>query len=148
MDFYLKWNCFDMAEQLSVLEQCERDISEMYERLNAISGRLDPYVSGDPGISRALGGLLAKINAAAGGLRTGNDSLEKIIDIYYDAETKVQRQNETLPAGSAYDERPAGMPVSNVGGFYTPGIRETAGSGIIMEDWLAALVYSQEKAIS
>jgi len=127
MDGYMKWNCYDLAEQMEVFERCKREFRELYEGLLKLTrmadgngpGALDPVRKLLPG----LADILRRLN-------TEQSCLEQAIDIYYAAETQVRMEVESLRTA-----------IGSVAVAAT-GAAASAGNAV-MEDWLAALVFSQ-----
>jgi archaellum component FlaC len=127
MDGFLKWNCYDLAEQIEVFEKAKRYLSSTYEELSHLVRTVgEVSVEKSEQIRRQLSNLKEIIHRQ----NIEIESLEQAIDIYFAAETGVKMQVETLQSGLR-------SPTVVVAGATT-----TSGNAI-MEDWLAALAFGQ-----
>ena len=125
MDGFMKWNCYDLAEQMEVFEQCEREFSSYNEELTRLTRKIDEQFTEQIEKIRKLQLDLAEVIRR---LKSEASALDRGIDIYYAAEIQALRQVETLPktVGSAVISKAA-----------------AATGNVIMEDWLAALAFRQ-----
>jgi len=125
MDGFLKWNCYDLAEQIEIFECAKRELSESYEELSRLARTVgEVYTEKTEKIRKQLSNLTEIIHR----LNIEIETLEQGVDIYFAAETRAKMQVETLQTS-------IGNPAVIVAGAAT-----TSGSAI-MEDWLAALAF-------
>jgi len=125
MDGFLKWNCYDLAEQIEVFESAKRELSETYEELSHLARTVgEVYAEKSEQIRKQLGNLTEIIHR----LNIEIETLEQGIDIYFAAETRVNMQVETLQTSL---KSPA-VVVADAA---------TTSGNAIMEDWLAALAF-------
>jgi len=127
MDGFMKWNCYDLAEQMEVFENCEREFSSYNEELTSLTRKIDEqYIEQIEKIRKLQSDLIEIISR----LKAESSALDQGIDIYYAAEIQALRQVEALPktVGSAVISKAA-----------------AATGNVIMEDWLAALAFRQDQ---
>ena len=127
MDGFLKWNCYDLAEQIEVLEKSKIELSGTYEELSRLA-RAVGEVSAEQ--TEHIRRQLSNIKEIIHRLSVEIETLEQGIDIYFAAEMRVKMQVETLQTSIR-------SPTVVVAGAAT-----TSGNAI-MEDWLAALAFKQ-----
>ena len=127
MDGYMKWNCYDLAEQMEAFAQCKRELNNIYEELSQQTRMIDLE---NTGISESMRNQLNRLAEAIDRLDIEENTLEQGIDIYYAAESQARNQVESLKASP---------------GNTTITITDVAASveNVVMEDWLAALVFQQ-----
>ena len=126
MDGFLKWNCYDLAEQMEVFQRCKREVGDLHEDLIRQTRSFDFESVGKSDQVRKLSSDLAEITRR---LNIEQIILEQAIDIYYAAEAQAKIQVETLPTTVAN-----AVIIS----------RTAAATGsAVMEDWLAALAFRQ-----
>jgi hypothetical protein len=139
MDCYIKWNCFEMAIQQGVLEKCERDFSDLFEEALNISRQIAPEIMENVSLST----LLSKSNEIIRRLKAEHTSLEQCIDIYHATETEVNALTDTLPLQIASFSGMLTQDNATASSLYTSSALLTVDSGMVLEDWLAALVHKQ-----
>ena len=139
---YMKWNCFDLAEQQEILEQCEREMQKLYDDLLIISRQLDEEVAESLEIKSSLNVLLSKTEDIVADLRTEYIALDQVVDIYYFAEKKAKEQSEALPTKiTTAKYRISSAQISEVAWIDNLDVAATVGHSVVVEDWLAELVY-------
>jgi len=127
MESYMKWNCFDLAEQMEVFERCKREFRDLHEELLLLTRVSEEK---NAAFSDSLRKILRDIADVVHRLDVEQNYLDKGIDIYYAAETQVRMQVESLKTSIGS----AGFTVTNAA---------TSTGSAVMEDWLAALVLRQ-----
>jgi len=127
MDGYMKWNCFDLAEQMEVFEKCQREFRDLREDLLSLARDAEVMNSAE---SEPLRKLLNAVDEIVDRLAIEQNYLDKGIDIYYAAETQARMQVETLRTSAGC----AALAVTNAA---------TSTGNAVMEDWLAAMVFRQ-----
>jgi len=127
MDGYIKWNCFDLAEQMEVFEKCKREFCDLREDLLSLTRDAEAMNSAE---SEPVRRLLNAVDEIVDRLAIEQNYLDKGIDTYYAAETQARMQVETLRTSIGG----AALVVTNAA---------TSTSNAVMEDWLAALVFRQ-----
>jgi len=127
MDSYMKWNCYDLAEQMEAFAKCKRELNNIHEELSQQTRVIDLENSE---ISGRMRNQLNRLAEAIYRLDIEENTLEQGIDIYYAAESQARNQVESLKASL---------------GNTTIRITDVAASveNAVMEDWLAALVFQQ-----
>jgi len=127
MDGFIKWNCYDLAEQIEVFERVEKELSLMNEELSRQARLIEPA---SPENSEQIRKLLTRINEIIHRLNVEQKTLDQGIDIYFAAETQARIQVETLRTTT----KSSAVVVSDIA---------AATGNSIMEDWLAAMAYAQ-----
>ena len=138
---YLKWNCYDLAEQREQIEQYQREITEFYEELRTVHRQLNEEIASNFNMGDALGKLLIKIENTIAELRAEQNALDEAIDIYFAAETLANEQSEGLPTRLLPKSQSSGTAANSLAWNGTAEAQETIGRSVIMEDWLAALLH-------
>jgi len=127
MDGFIKWNCYDLAEQIDIFEQCKRELCELHEDLMRTSHMIESISVDKSDQIRKLSTNLTEIIRR---LDVEKSTLDQSIDIYYAAETQARIQVETLPTTISRST----VIVSD---------SATTTGNAVMEDWLAALAFRQ-----
>jgi len=127
MDDYMKWNCYDLAEQMEAIAHCKQELNHMYEELSQQTRMIDIE---NTDISGRLRNQLNKLAEAIQRLDIEENTLEQGIDIYYAAETQARNQVESLRASFGNTT------------IAINGVAASVGNSV-MEDWLAALVFQR-----
>ena len=131
MDGYMKWNCFDLAEQMEVFEKCKREFRDLREDLLCLARDAEVMNSAE---SEPVRKLLNSVDEIVDRLTIEQNYLDKGIDIYYSAETQAKMQVETLR--------------TSIGGVALAVTNAATSTGsAVMEDWLAAMVFRQSNDI-
>lgn len=136
MDNYLKWDCYDLADQRDSLEYCQRAFTELYEELLDVSRQLGQMEGTAP-----LHYALEVANEITHRLREEHMALDRCIDIYYAVESQIDDLIENLPATISQTSSPVTSSLAK--SEYIPTTMATSGNELIMEGWLAALVHGQ-----
>jgi len=129
MDSYIKWNCYDLAEQMEVFEKCKREFSNIYEELN-LATRVIDVKSFEK--SEQVRKLQTDIMEIIRRLNIEQNTLEQAIDIYFAAEMQVKTQVETLP-------------ISTRNTLITATDVSVTTGNAVLEDWLSALIFRQNQ---
>lgn len=137
---YIKFNCYDLAAQNTELYNIYNKIQMFSEELADVLRTLDPQIKN---YTNLLNQFTAVQNAIADSsahiLKTYN-VLDQIIDRYYAAESKVKQTVEDLPVDAI---RVAANPINiSTGRIQTASISR---GDLVLEDWLAELLYKDEK---
>ena len=125
MEGYMKWNCYDLAEQMEVFERCKKEFRDLHEELLSLTRILDEKNTAE---SESLRKLSKEITEIIDRLDTEQNYLDKGIDIYYAAETQARMQVEALRTTTGS----VAVAVTN---------SATSSGNTVMEDWLAAMVF-------
>ena len=127
MDGFIKWNCYDLAEQIEVFEATKREFSTIYEELSRLA-RAIGEVSEEK--TEQIRKQLENLKEIIHRLNIEIETLEQGIDIYFAAEMRAKMQVETLQTSLR-------SPAVVVAGA------ATTNGNAIMEEWLAALAFRQ-----
>ena len=127
MNGFMKWNCYDLAEQIEVFERCKKELNGMYEELTRLTREADAVESEKFDRIRKL---ITDLSESIHRLNVDENHLEQAIDIYFAAETQARMQAESLPTST----RNATVVISGTA---------AATGNAVMEDWLAALAFQQ-----
>ncbi|HWQ79793.1 MAG TPA: hypothetical protein VN381_13290 [Anaerovoracaceae bacterium] len=132
---YLKFNCYDLAEQNAELHGVYSKIEALADELAGIFNSLDPQIKSYEGLQSRFTAMTAENADVVLRILTAYNALDQIIDVYYAAENKVKDTMAELPV-ETYKET----------GRFAAGAPELRTSSIssgelILEDWLAELLY-------
>ena len=155
---YLKFICKDMAAQSAELDKASLAVKRLSNDLSGIYNLLDPKI-------KAYGSIYGKYKASreamadiGARLSSAQTALEQAAEIYRAAENAAMRECEALPTG--IDEAlPIGIggsggsgggadirrDVSGAGNIPAASVSTIINSDLIVEDWLAELMYKQGK---
>jgi len=125
MDGFIKWNCYDLAEQIDVFEQCKRELCKLHEDLMRTSHTIESVNVDKSDQIRKLSTNLTEIIHR---LEIEKKTLDQSIDIYYAAETQARMQVEALHTTLGRSAVVIADSAANAG-------------NTVMEDWLAALAF-------
>ena len=133
---YLKINSYDLAAQSAELNGVYNRISRLSDDVANIVSALDVQIKSRADIQKGLASAQTGLSDIAARLLSMHGALDAAADIYHAAENKALREAENLPAGSSLGDsagKPAVAPAASVSSI--------SNSDIIIEDWLAELIY-------
>lgn len=133
---YLKINSYDLAAQSAELNGVYNRISRLSDDVANIVSALDVQIKSRADIQKGLASAQTGLSDIAARLLSMHGALDAAADIYHAAENKALREAENLPAGSFPGDsagKPAAAPAASVSSI--------SNSDIIIEDWLAELIY-------
>ena len=139
---YLKFNCHDLAEQNIELFNVYSKIQQLSNEFDSIVNSLDPQIKSYADLQKQFITCQSVIADIVTQFSSSYNTLDQIIDLYYLAERKVMQASEDLPVGI-----PFGTSSKNSTRILShapmPQVTTASinGSGIILEDWLAELIY-------
>jgi uncharacterized protein YigA (DUF484 family) len=91
MDYLMKWNCYDLADQLNTIERCAREFDGLYDETRQLLGKIDAEAS-LAGAVLLLREQLPHIREASHRLNAESAALDRCIDVYYATETRVKER--------------------------------------------------------
>jgi hypothetical protein len=139
---YIKWNCFDLAEQNEMLEGCRRVLDRLNGELRSVVRSLDSQIRSYPGIQEALDEVLAETEVSVGRLADCRVMLDRAVDIYYLAEARTKELSESLPARLSDQGNRTGGAMNDIS--LSPETSNIIGNSIVLEDWLIKLALRNE----
>lgn len=136
---YIKFNCYDIAEQDTELYNAYSKIQMLSEELESVISTLDPQINSYENLQHQLAAVQSSTADISLRIFTSYKTLDQIIDLYYAAENRVKQTIEELPGGA----------IKATGNTISKGIKKVQTSSInrgdlILEDWLAELIYKDD----
>jgi len=142
---HLKFNCYDLAEQNNEMSGVCDTMRRLSDELDEITGSIDPRLLEYADILKNLTVLKKSAADSVSRLSSSCKTLDQIIDIYHAAETKALHEAEALPkAPGAGDMGPALNAIKN-SKIQAARVSKISGGNLIVDDWLAELMYKQNK---
>jgi hypothetical protein len=136
---YIKFNCYDLAEQGSAIHEAHAAMQRLAAQIGSAYAALEPQTLGSEAIRSRLMAARDEAAESAHSLLLAYNALDRAVDIYYAAERKALQAAEALPAGfggAGGAARPAAQAAVHTSAAIS-------GEDLVMEDWLAELLYSQ-----
>lgn len=135
---YLKFNCYDLAAQNSDLYSIYSKMMNLSEELGGILSALAPQIKSYENLQSCFRATAEVTTDISLRVLAAHNALDKIVDLYYVAESKVQEASEALPTEIA-----PGSSVcrASTGDTTTIAASTINSSDLVLEDWLAELVY-------
>jgi hypothetical protein len=144
MDSVLKWNGYDLTAQAEAIKRGAQAVDSAREDIERLLAQMDATTKA----STALAALLQKIKAVSEQLDIEQITLNQCAHIYLAAENQVNRLTAELPGPGTGMTLPGGDNSSQP--YPTgppPAVRETVNSRLVMEGWLAELVYEKKTIV-
>ena len=133
---YQKFNCYDLAMQNTELHGVHRKMLNLSEELTRVTNQLDPQIRSYESLSNQCISAGAAIDDISTRILNAHNALDQIVDLYYAAEVEVAQSVEALPTGIAQKE--SARSYSSALKLQSSSI---SGGDLVVEDWLAELVY-------
>ncbi|NMA33888.1 MAG: hypothetical protein GX940_04965 [Clostridiaceae bacterium] len=135
---YIKFNCYDLAAQNAELQNIHNRIRRLSDELAGVLNALDPQIRSYENLQQQLLAVRNETAETSVRILRACSALDRIIDIYYAAESKVKQSAEELPASTVGTSgRPAGSTVK----IETSSISR---GDLVLEDWIAELLYKED----
>jgi small-conductance mechanosensitive channel len=136
---YIKFNCYDLAAQSVEIHEIHNQVRRLSAELDSICAALEPQIRSTEAIRNQLTSLNNEVAESAQGFLRAYYALDQAVDIYYAAEQRALQTAEGLPTGLNGSGKQGRA--STVTTVHTAA--EINSDDLIMEDWLAELVYRQ-----
>ena len=133
---YIKFNCFDLAAQNVELHGVHRRMQILSEELAHAVNSLDPQIKSYESIQHQFAAVGAAVDDVTLRILNAHNALDQAIDQYYSAEQKVNQTVEELPT-----ELMAKISRRGDTNASPPQTASISSGDLIMEDWLAEMVY-------
>lgn len=135
---HLKFDCYDLAAQSAELYNQYSKIQQLSTELSDVLGLLDPQIKSYAGLQKQLEQSQQRMAELSARFLSSCNALERATDVYYAAEKEALERSESLPVsvsakGSAREQNIASVAA----------ISSINSNDLILEDWLAELIYKQ-----
>lgn len=136
---YIKFNCFDLAAQNSTLLDAANAMQVLADELSGVLASLDQQIKSYEYLGDSLVAAQSAVAGFGSRIFSEHNTLDQIIDLYYAAEQKILKTVQQLPVGfeSIVLSRQLNF------GDQQLEIAAIISSGMIVDDWLAELVYRE-----
>lgn len=137
---YLKFNCHDLAALNIELREAYSVMLRCSEELLGVFDVLDSQIKSYEGIKKQVAAAKTATADIVTRVLTAHTALDQIVDLYYAVESKVMQSVKELPVDIAVkNNSPANNTVTKVS---TAAINS---GDLILEDWLAELIYKYDR---
>jgi|GEM_PF-2774888 len=135
---YLKFNCYDLAAQNSEMYSTYSKVRQLSDELMNIINSLEPQMKSHLDLQKQLAASQTAVSGFAEWFLSAYNTLDKITDMYYAAESKALSASESLPTGAGVSVKTNANALRALPKTEKSSI---SNSDLILEGWLAELAY-------